>query len=391
MPKTVFSPSIVILLLALFCLIRPSPLQATPSVTQIDAGDSTSLAIDSDGRLWSWGKNQLNGYDAHRPVLIAHDVIMARAAKGEPAIYFITRDKTLWATGSSQYGQLGLKTNGFILKPLMLLPHIVYIDAGHDTPFAIDEKGRLWTWGDDSPAKGQSARTDSVPPFPASLVRIADDIVQVSSAFSHTLALKKDGSLLAWGDNESGELGDGTVIPRHSPVRTDLTALGTRKIIRIATRAGESFALADDGTLWSWGKNWAYPAELDKTSPVLTPAKVTGIDHIRDFAPGWGHILFLKQDGTVWIAGSGIFANTFRRTPPPGHSTEVSSRWSGPRQLLAEAARIASGPNHILILKKDGSLLAAGSDSYGELIKEYDPEEYDSGNVPLFLTISLPR
>lgn len=167
------------------------------------------------------------------------------AAKGETAIFYVTRDHTLWGYGSSQFGQIGME-NGHASSPIPLMHNIVFIDAGHDTPFAIDEKGQLWTWGDENPAKGKPIKPEpSVSVFPTRLVNIADNIEQVSSSFSHTLALARDGTLLAWGDNQSGSLGDGTNIDRAHPVKVDTSALGKRKIIKIATRMGESFAVTD--------------------------------------------------------------------------------------------------------------------------------------------------
>lgn len=124
---------------------------------------------------------------------------------------------------------------------------------------------------------------------------MADNIVQVSSSLSHTLALAKDGTLLAWGDNPGGEIGDGTITNRTHPVTVDISTLNGRKIVKITTRFGESFALTDDGTLWNWGQSYTIPAEPGPGFPRLKPEKITYLDNVADVALGWGHILVLKR------------------------------------------------------------------------------------------------
>nr|GFD54348.1 hypothetical protein [Tanacetum cinerariifolium] len=78
-----------------------------------------------------------------------------------------------------------------------------------------------------------------------------DTYVQVAAGQNYTQALKANGSLLAWGLNDSGQLGDGTTTNQYAPKATD-QALPTR-----STAAGGNFGLAirGDGTLWAWGSN----------------------------------------------------------------------------------------------------------------------------------------
>ena len=113
----------------------------------------------------------------------------------------------------------------------------------------------------------------------------------IAAGYYHSLGLKSDGTLWAWGGNNSGQLGDGTSYDRHSPVQ-----IGTDLWASIAAGSYHSLGLKSDGTLWGWG--WNYYGQLgdgttvNKSSPVQI-----GTDHWFSVATGYYHSLRLSRIG----------------------------------------------------------------------------------------------
>jgi Regulator of chromosome condensation (RCC1) repeat len=142
-------------------------------------------------------------------------------------------------------------------------------------------------------------------------------IPTVAGGVSHSLALRSDGTVWAWGDNSKGQLGDGTVTSRPTPVQvTALTA-----VTAVASGASHSLALRSDGTVWAWGDNSKGQFGDGTTTFSSTPVQVTGVTGITALAAGRSHSLALCNDGTVWAWGDnlegqlGDATNTVRLTP----------------------------------------------------------------------------
>jgi alpha-tubulin suppressor-like RCC1 family protein len=108
----------------------------------------------------------------------------------------------------------------------------------------------------------------------------------------HSLALKRDGTVWAWGDNDSGQLGDETTTGRMTPLQIG----GLSDVVAIAAR---NFANAHDVAVKSDGTVWEWPA-----AGRSTPAQVAGLSGIVAVAEGFAHTLALRRDGTVWAWGS---------------------------------------------------------------------------------------
>jgi alpha-tubulin suppressor-like RCC1 family protein len=104
--------------------------------------------------------------------------------------------------------------------------------------------------------------------------------------------LKRDGTVWAWGDNDSGQLGDGTTTGRTTPLRVG----GLSQVVAIAAR---NFADAHDVAVKSDGTVWEWPA-----AGQSTPVQVAGLSGIVAVAEGAAHTLALRRDGTVWAWGS---------------------------------------------------------------------------------------
>ena len=175
----------------------------------------------------------------------------------------------------------------------------------------------------------------------------------------HSLGLKSDGTVWAWGCNMgdnfmpgSGQLGIGSEIDHvEQPVQVS----GLTNITAIAAGGDHSLALKNDGTVWMWGR---VPASSPSTNN-LTPVHVPGLTNVTAIAAGNSLSLALKSDGTVWVWGWCLGDNTIN-----GSITPVQVKGENGNGFLTDVKAIAAGETHALVLKNDGTVWAWGVNSY---------------------------
>ena len=116
---------------------------------------------------------------------------------------------------------------------------------------AISMNGILWAWG--SNHRGLLGDGTTISRHSPVRIGAATNWVSVSAGCSHTVGVRTDGTLWAWGENWDGQLGDGTTISRHSPVRI---GAATNWVSMSAGSSNHTVGVKTDGTLWAWGENW---------------------------------------------------------------------------------------------------------------------------------------
>ena len=123
------------------------------------------------------------------------------------------------------------------------------IAAGEYHSMALDDNGTIWSWGENESGQvGDGTTTNKNAPFRVTSV---SDVFAVAGGENHTLALTGDGRVWAWGDNSNGQLGDGTFLSRTQAV----PVLRLTEGAALAAGYGHSLALKKDGTVWAWGDN----------------------------------------------------------------------------------------------------------------------------------------
>jgi alpha-tubulin suppressor-like RCC1 family protein len=126
----------------------------------------------------------------------------------------------------------------------------------------------------------------------------------IAARGNRSLALTSDGGVWAWGNNASGQLGDGSIGPDAVPVPTLISGLPSMSAI--AAGSNYSLALAADGTVWAWGRNSDGELGIGSATPtsVPIPTLITGLPSMSAIAAGLTHSLALAADETVWAWGS---------------------------------------------------------------------------------------
>jgi alpha-tubulin suppressor-like RCC1 family protein len=189
------------------------------------------------------------------------------------------------------------------------------------------------------------------------------EVTAVAGGEWHSLALLSNGTVEAWGENEWGQLGDGTTTNKDVPVQVG----GLSEVTAIAAGEDDSFALLKNGTVMAWGDNGyrlgiglGGPENCPRGSCSKKPVLISGLHEVTAIATGQDHSLALLKNGTVMAWGRGQLGEL------GDGSTEVSAvpvAVSG----LSEAVGVAAGSAHSLAVLKSGKVMAWGSNSNGQL------------------------
>ncbi len=344
---------------------------ANTSAQSLGGGGWHSLGICNDSTVKAFGENATgqigngNTVDQTTPVTVAGlSGIIAVSGGGdqlEAHSMALKANGTVWCWGSNLYGGLGnaSATGTFVTAPVqaLILTGAKAISAGGWHSVALKNDGTVWAWGWNSDGQlGDGTTVDkSIPTQVPSLT----NVTKIAAGTYHTLALKNDGTVWAWGDNVSGQIGNGTTgLDRNTPVQVN----GLSNVVAITAGRFFSMAVKNDGTVWTWGQNLYGQLGNGNTTDSNVPVQVNGLTGITSAvaASGAFHAHALKNDGTVWSWGRNTYGNL-------GNNTIANS--SVPVQMtnFASPIGIAAGTNFSLFYKSDGSMWGIGRNASGQL------------------------
>ncbi|HBG04128.1 MAG: hypothetical protein A2075_16845 [Geobacteraceae bacterium GWC2_58_44] len=338
----------------------PVPLQVSglPEILNVSAGESHVVAQGRDGSVWGWGENRFgefgNGsYDySATPVQITGLPPVAAVAAGAANCFTLNKDTSVSAWGGNIVGQLGNGNNSGSISPLRVpgFYGVTSLSPGFGHVAALKSDRTVWTWGvnrEGQLGNGSVFESSSTPLQVPGLGGVA----AISAGYDHTVVRKSDGTVWAWGDDSSGELGNGPG-SSYSAVPLEVSALPT--VSTVAAGSHASFAQDEDGQLWGWGSHNFGNIESDIPTRLLGVSGVTAVGSGPDFT------LLLKPDGTVWAWGDNVFGEL-------GNGTNDISYTPLQVPGLAGIVDLQAGGWFSLALKADGTVWAWGLNNYGQL------------------------
>jgi alpha-tubulin suppressor-like RCC1 family protein len=239
-----------------------------PTIVAIGEADDTDVAIDTSGNVWGWGWNeggQLctgNTKEHKSPILLTNLSGVVAAAGGGTHMTYLLANGTIEACGKNSAGQLGDGTFTSSTTPVTVtgLPAspITAITAGPSTSTVLLENGQVWDWGNNQYGQlGNGTKQKSDVPV---LVKLPSAVAQVYAggddrANGQSLALLRNGEVWGWGNNAQGQLGNGTTrkVNRNPLKATALPSGVTFKYL--ASGGAQSLGLDSDGNVWAWGSD----------------------------------------------------------------------------------------------------------------------------------------
>ena len=395
---------------------RSSPVQvgALTDWRLTTCGYGHTVAIKTNGTLWAWGNNnnyQLgDGTSVHKssPIQIGSLTNWDQISAGSEHTAAISTDLTLWTVGLNVYGQLGYGANNEIKSMFTQVgTHATWksLECGATNTLAIKANNTatltapllptsggtgLTTLGDPgktlvvapngttlewvAPAAGATHLDttagwacgdnvygqlgDGTIVRKSSPVQIGTDVKweYVSCGSNHTSLIKSDGTLWGWGRNDNGQIGDGTSIYRSSPVQVgSLTTWA-----QLTTGNNHTLIIRTDGSLWACGDNSQGQLGIGDRVRKSSPIQIGSLTNWSQVSSGQMHSAAIKSDGTLWGWGYNGYG-----TLGDGTRTHRSS----PIQIgsLTDWSKVTAGSLHNVMIKTDGTLWACGYNNRGQL------------------------
>ena len=269
-----------------------------PNAVALSAGNNHSLALLPDGTVLGWGRNNMgqvgigDNTNNQDPTQVPGITDAIAVSAGEAHSMALRADGTVLAWGYNYNGQVGDGTGGTANQyrrtpvPVVGLQDVAAISAGNSFSVALKKDGTVWVWGKNTAGQlgqgtfgGVHGRPEQVPGL--------TDVVQIdASDDSFILARKSDGTVWAWGYNQYGMLGDGTVSTndqKSNPTPTQVKDL--TGVVDIAAGSYHSVALKSDHTVWSWGWNKQGQLGIDDLGVELSAVPVKAVDLNNEWDP----------------------------------------------------------------------------------------------------------
>ena len=259
----------------------------------------------------------------------------------------IKTDGTLWTWGNGATGQLGNAAITNISTPVTTFTggtNWKQVSTGNQHTAAIKTDGTLWTWGAGSGGRLGNGYEDNIP-TPVTTFAGGTNWKQVSGGIAHTAAIKTDGTLWMWGGNAGfGLLGTNNTTDRFTPVTTFAGGTTWKQVSASFTHTA---AIKTDGTLWVWGYQLYGQLGVGGNIAIISTPVTTfaGGTNWKQVSCRFYHTAAIKTDGTLWTWGNGADGR-LGNAVTTNASTPVTTRAGG-----SNWKQVSGGGSHTAAVK----------------------------------------
>ena len=267
----------------------------------------------------AWGFNQTgvlgvgNSSDQPSPQIVSALPDATGLGAGIDQTLFLRANGTLAVSGLNDFGQFGddepASSNTPIAVPL--LTNVMQASGGGFHSVALLDDGTVWVWGFNGQGQVGNGTTTITGCLciPAPTQTNLTNIVQIEAGGFHTLALRSDGTVWAWGLNDRGQLGDNSTTERSAPVQVGVGVAGFSNIIAISAGDAHSLALKADGTVWVWGSNeyGQIGGGTASNTNQIVPVQNATLANIGHISAGAFQSLALTTAGRVFVWGDNLY------------------------------------------------------------------------------------
>jgi alpha-tubulin suppressor-like RCC1 family protein len=280
---------------------------------QVSARNTHSLGVRQNGTAWAWGCNTYGRLgdgtttDRSSPVSVVLGFTdWCQVSAGTFHSLGVRQNGTAWAWGSNLFGRLGDNTTTSRSSPVSVVGGFTdwcQVSGGILHSIGLRQNGTVWAWGSNGSGRLGDATTTSRT-SPVSVVGGFTDWCQVSAGDNHSLGVRENGTAWAWGLNTSGRLGDATTTSRTSPVSV---IGGFTDWCQVSAGGSHSLAVRTNGTAWAWGANLYGRLGDGTTTDTSSPVSVVGgFTDWCQVSAGSFHSLGVRQNGTAWAWGGNV-------------------------------------------------------------------------------------
>jgi len=293
---------------------RSSPVSVAGGFTdwcQVSAGSNHSLGVRTNGTAWAWGSNgqgrlgDNSTIDRSSPVSVVGGFTdWCQLSAGQVHNLGVRTNGTAWGWGTNFLGTLGIDSGtSTFSSPVSVVGGFTdwcQVSSGRYHSLGVRCNGTAWAWGDGGLGRlGDNTTINRS--SPVSVVGGFTNWCQLSAGFNHSLGVRTNGTAWGWGGNDQGRLGNDSNIARSSPVSV---VGGFTDWCQVVAGGTHSLGLRTNGTLWAWGYN--YLGRLGDGSSISRSSPVSVVGGFTDWcqvSAGYGHSLGVRSNGTAWAWG----------------------------------------------------------------------------------------
>ena len=348
--------------------------------SQVDPGGQHTLGLARDGAVYAWGRNDVgqlgNGTrtDAASPrrVALPAGVRATQVAAGADFSVALATDGAVWTWGGNARGQLGVGTTSASPTPRRVtgLAGVRQVAAGDHFAVALigfDDDVRSWG-ANDAGQLGDGTVTDRAVP-----VEVAGEptrfISSLTAGSRHVLAFSDPYVAYGWGDNAYGQLGPQVTEPRLTSARTVLAGSPRGAYNAVAAGGDSTFVVTSDGDTVAFGRNDRGQLGIGTVTRSAGPTPITFPVRATPWAiaAGGAHAVALMRDGSVWTWGDNRYGQLGRPAGATSAAPEMAVAGTGDAVNVFGAPVLAAGARGTAVLAEDGSATAWGGNDAGQV------------------------